>query len=140
MTHLLYAFPYIPNGEQYLMLLFVTTLDTITAGSATIIANIQINPIITMTILERARSFFNGLTIPVYLSNAKATNVKIDTPIETSLANSLARQITSPISPSHGHASYTNINPAHGTAISITRRSPNANEKMYLWREQEECS
>lgn len=102
------------------------------AGNANNTAKTQMKPIITITILDRALNFFNGLTIPVYLSNAKATNVKIDTPIETSFANSLVRQIISPISPSQGHLSYTKISPAQGTAIKITRRSPNANEKIYL--------
>lgn len=107
-----------------------------TEGNANITANTQMKPIITITILDLALNFFNGLTIPVYLSKAKATNVKIDTPIETSFANSLARQIISPISPSHGHLSYTKISPAQGTAIKITKRSPNANEKMYLKHEK----
>lgn len=51
-----------------------------------------------------------------------------DTPIDISLAHSVTRHSADP----HGHESNVYIKDVNGTHMTITSKSANANEKMYL--------
>jgi hypothetical protein len=77
-------------------------------------------------------SFFSGWQIAQYRSVAKAVSVKTLTPIDKSLKNSLIRHRTSP----DGHESYKYGIADNGTQITITSKSPRANENIYLKKKE----
>lgn len=66
------------------------------------------------------------------LSADNAVSVKIDTPMDMSLAVSEILQISSP----HGHDSMVYTIDVKGTLVIRTRRSANANERIYLKKKQ----
>lgn len=73
-------------------------------------------------------SLRSGLTMAMYRSTDSAASVNTDTPMDTSLANSLTAHMTPP----HGHDSSVYTSEASGTQITITSRSALASEAMYL--------
>lgn len=64
----------------------------------------------------------------MYRSTESAANVNTDTPMDTSLANSLTEHMTPP----HGHDSSVYTNEASGTQITMTSRSALASDAIYL--------
>lgn len=73
-------------------------------------------------------NFRNGSTIAKNRSLDKAVNVNTDTPIDTSFTNSDIVQIVLP----HGHDSNVYISDTNGTDVTMTSKSANANDRMYL--------
>lgn len=63
-----------------------------------------------------------------------AVNVKTDTPIETSFTNSDSVHMYSP----HGHESTVYTIDTNGTEVTMTSRSANASDRMYLKKKNEE--
>lgn len=76
----------------------------------------------------------NGFTMAQYRSTDSAVNVKTETPMEISLADSVMRHSQLP----HGHDSNVYTNDASGTQMMMTNRSASASENMYLerWRQK----
>lgn len=73
-------------------------------------------------------SFRRGLTMAQQRSAESAVSVNTETPIDTSLADSVMRHSQLP----HGHDSSVYNIDASGTHINITSRSASASEKMQL--------
>lgn len=64
--------------------------------------------------------------LPKNRSPLKAVSVKTETPIDKSLKNSDALQMSSP----QGHDGWMKIAVVNGTVVTITRRSAIASDKM----------